>query len=538
VALRLFIFLSCVFLLVTSREPPWADSHVTYDTTENLVEHAALDTHLDSGPPWFYARRDGHKYGVFPLGNVLAMVPSYLAYKALRHLPGVPDRPLYAMICHFAPALMMAAACALFFLLVRRRGARPRVAVFATLMLGLGTIVLIYARSPYAEAVQTLALTWLCERTLSQGRRPTVTGLGWLGVAAGVLINTKLVYVLVLPLSAAFLVYQRRRARNLVGLLAACPLGILAFLELVALALWHNHLKTGSLFDTGYQIKQGVFSGDLLPALYGFILSTGKGMFYYSPPLILAVLGVGTALKRHRVESIFLLSVIAVVLVFNSKFRAWHADYCWGPRYLTPVTPIFLSLMFPWFSEMLERGWVRARRSAVAALLVAGVGVQILGASIYWDHYIRVLIALKDQTNAAGWFQDALSHGHYVPLFSPLRGHAWLLSHALRNDPELDADAPWKALVPQGATYDDAWGRLRVDWWPLEWLNNPEPVAPGIAGRPGKLSPPAPPPSAVPATCAALLVLLGAVVASGRSLVRRLPRATARLSADTATRAA
>ena len=36
---------------------------------------------LESGPPWFYAHRDGKKYGVFPLGNVIAMVPSYLTYK-------------------------------------------------------------------------------------------------------------------------------------------------------------------------------------------------------------------------------------------------------------------------------------------------------------------------------------------------------------------------------------------------------------------------------------------------------------------------
>jgi hypothetical protein len=469
VALRLTLFLSCLFLLVTSREPPWADAHVTYDTTQNLVDHNSLDTNLQSGPPWFYARRNGHRYGVFPLGNVVAMVPSYLAYKLLRHLPGVPEQPMHAMIVHLSPSVMMALACMLFFTLVRRRGLSDRQALSATLTLGLATIVLIYARSPYAEALQTVALTWLCGRTLTQGERPTRAGLGWLGVAAGVLINAKLVYALLLPLVAGYLLYQRRQ--DLRGLFARLPLGLVAFGELLAIALWHNHLKTGSILDSGYQIKEGVFSGDAYAALYGFFFSTGKGMFFYSPPLVLGLLGLPTALRRRRAETIFLLSVSAVVIGFNAKFRAWHADYCWGPRYLAPITPIIFLCAFPWLPEALGRGRAKLRRLACATLVAAGVTVQLLGASLYWDHYIRILISVKEQTGAAGWFQDALSHGHYIPLFSPLRGHAWLLSHMLRRDPDLDADAPWKYLVPQTARYDDAWGRARFDWWPLEWLS-------------------------------------------------------------------
>jgi hypothetical protein len=356
--------------------------------------------------------------------------------------------------------------------LVRRRGARKRMALSASLTLALGTIVFVYARSPYAEALQTVALTWLCERTLAQGRRPTPDGLGWLGVAAGVLINAKLVYLLLLPISAGYLLYQRWRARSVGGLLRMAPLGLLAFAELATIALWHNHLKTGSILDSGYQIKEGVFSGDAGAALYGFFLSTGKGLFYYSPPLLLGLLGLPTSWRRHRTETLFLLLVMAVVIAFNAKFRAWHADYCWGPRYLVPITPILLLCAFPWLPEALERGHVRLRRYAVRALFLCGVAVQLLGAALYWDHYIRVLISVKEQTGAPGWFTDALSHGHYIPLFSPLRGHLWLLSHLVRNDPDLDADAPWKYLVPQTARYDDAWGRLRLDWWPIEWLSD------------------------------------------------------------------
>jgi hypothetical protein len=247
-------------------------------------------------------------------------------------------------------------------------------------------------------------------------------------------------------------------------------LAIAIFAEFMVVALWHNWLKTGSIWDSGYQIRNGVFSGDLFAGLYGLLLSPGKSAFLYSPPLILAVLGARTAWQRRRHETLFLAGIIGISLVFNAKFRHWHADYCWGPRHLTAVTPLALLLALPWLPEALARGRVQLRRWALGVLIALGVGVQLLGASIYWDHYIRILISYKDQSGAGGWYQEHLSHGHYIPVFSPLRGQAWMLSHLLRNAPDLDRDAPWKPLMTAPANLSDGWTRVRLDWWPLEFL--------------------------------------------------------------------
>jgi len=458
---RLFVVLTLAFLVVTSREPPWADAHVTYDTTQSLVDHFTLDVHTEGGPPWFYAHRLGRKYGVFPLGNVVAMAPGYLVYKTVHLLSWVPDRPLFAFCCHLSPAMMMAGACVLFFVILRRRGARLGWSLALTFTLAFGTQCFIYARSPYSEALQTLALMWLIERTLAQAEAPTAAGMGWLGLAAGLLLNSKLVYALILPPVLIYLFYARRRALG--DFLRKTPLALIAFMEAMAVLLLHNQVKTGSYLESGYQYKEGVFSGDLFAALYGFALSTGKGAIYYSPPLVLGLLGIRAALKQRRAESTFLISVISIVVLFNAKFRIWHADYCWGPRYLTVIVPIVLLLA----RENL-------RRWALGAALACGIAVQVLGASFYWDHYIRILIAVKDQTGGYGWFTEHLSHGHFIPAFSPIRGHAWMLSHLVRNDPELDRDAPWKSVIPQPANLSDAWTRMRLDWWFLDW---PDPNA-------------------------------------------------------------
>jgi len=468
VKLRLFVFFALFYTLISSREQPWADAHVTYDTTQALVDRGALDIHTVGGSPTFYTYREGKKYGVFPLGNVVAMVPSYLAFKLGRALlPATLERPLFNFCSHLSSSLMGAAACALFFAVCRRRGATERWALLMSLAFGLCTIAVVYARSPYAEAAQTLTLLWLVERSIAMAEAPTTAGLGWLAMAAGLLINTKLVYVLALPPAAVYLVWSQRRA--LVPLLARLWLAALVFAELVGVMMLHNRLKTGSLLDSGYSYKEGMFSGDLGAALYGFFLSSGKSVFLYSPPLLLAALGLPTAWRRRRAETLFLLSIVAAMTLLNAKFRFWHADYCWGPRYLVPIQPLMLLLALPWLPEALARGRQALRRALLGFVLGAGVAVQFLGAAFYWDHYLRALIAVKDQTGASGWFTENLTHGHYIPEFSPLRGHLWMLSHLIRQDPDLARDAPWRQVIPVPADQSDVWHRMRGDLWVADW---------------------------------------------------------------------
>jgi hypothetical protein len=37
------------------------------------------------------------------------------------------------------------------------------------------------------------------------------------------------------------------------------------------------------------------------------------------------------------------------------------------------------------------------------------------------------------------------------------------------NDPDLDRDAPWKSVLPYPSNMNEAWQRIRLDWWFLEF---------------------------------------------------------------------
>jgi hypothetical protein len=498
VKLRLFIVLAAFYMVVASREQPWGDARVVYETTQNLVENFRIDVE-PHGPAQFYVKRlktlaekradlqrrwkragrpgivrdldvrgdEWISFGVFPLGNVVAMAPGYLLYKLLHLVPHAPDELLFRLTSHLPPSLMIAGACVLFFTMCRRHGASERVAAWLALLLGTSTILVVYARSPYSEALQTLAFTWVVERSLAVGERPSRRGAVGLGVACGLLFNSKLVYALALPIAPLYLIAcHRRNWRPLVAALAfaAVPMALLG-----GLAVWHNWYKTRTLLDTGYAIPDGVFSGDAYAALFGYYFSTGKSLFLYSPPLLLGLAALPWFVRTYRRPAIFLGAISGVVVLANAKFRYWHADYCWGPRLLVPLTPAWLLPAAGFVDGALARGRRELRAIAVGALVGAGLWAQLLGSAFYWDHYIRIAIAVKDQTGAGGWYGEDLHHCHFIPQFSPLVGHAWLLRHRLADDDPM-VDVPWKRVAPGKVNVAPELAATRFDLWELDWF--------------------------------------------------------------------
>ena len=85
-----------------------------------------------------------------------------------------------------------------------------------------------------------------------------------------------------------------------------------------------------------------VLTGSMLCGLYGLFLSPNRGIFLFSPILLLAVVAV---IKWERLDrelrqllSIYGAAAACYVLLI-SKMANWGA-FGWGPRYLMPVLPL------------------------------------------------------------------------------------------------------------------------------------------------------------------------------------------------------
>jgi hypothetical protein len=378
-------------------------------------------------------------------------------------LQAPPPELWHGLLGRLSPALLMAGTAALFHCLCRRRGASERLAAGLSLMLGLSTLCLCYARGSAGEAARTFALLLWYSCVLAEAARLTRSGMLALGASSGILFYSDPSYLLVLPLSVIFIASRIAaghaappdRRTVAVGTLLA----VLALVPFIGLSLGRPWTSAAGS------------PGELGPALYSYALSPGKSVFLYSPPLLLCALGAGTALRRERGQTLFTLAVLAILVLWNARYR-----FClpgWGPRELVPLTPLALGLALPWLSEALARTPGALPRRALGLLFAAGMAVQLLGCCFSPQVCQRVFAAVVDRRGGTGWLAEQPAYALYVPQFSPLRSQLWLLSHWLRGTPDLGRDAPWKQLVPWPSDLRAEGQALRPDFWAL---------GPGAAG--------------------------------------------------------
>jgi len=68
-----------------------------------------------------------------------------------------------------------------------------------------------------------------------------------------------------------------------------------------------------------------------------------RGLFFYSPILLLSIPGLFFMLKKYKAETILIILALIFFLSIISMRRNWWGGYCFGNRYLLSVVP-FLSL--------------------------------------------------------------------------------------------------------------------------------------------------------------------------------------------------
>jgi len=351
----------------------------------------------------------------------------------------------------FVTALLLAAL----YRSARALAASRRAALLAALLLGFATPVWPYAKSFMAEPLEALGLLLALAGAALAGPRPgphpaprsapRVAALGAL-----LAISAKLSMLpLALGALAPLLVAPRRTWRWPAAGVALALAGHAAY----------DVARFGTPFETGYgaQATPAAYTTPLLVGLYGLLLSSGKGLAWFAPPVWLAppavrellrdgrrgegaIARLGLATPRGRVVWGALLAT-ALALALYSRFQHWAGDGSFGPRYLVPLLPLALLAVAPWLAaarHAIPRG--RLRLALVA--LVLGAAVNAGGVAIYFGAQMR----------EAGDYPYTLpldhprfmSDSHFNPRFSPIAGHWRMLA---RNAAEhLRGEAPRLAV--------------------------------------------------------------------------------------------
>jgi hypothetical protein len=343
------------------------DTNLHSRQTETLVLHGTVDL---SGqrllPAEFAFHHDGHVYSEFGVGISVVSAPLYA-------LPARLGASRRFMAGFAAIAFVAAAAVVLHRILLRLVPAT--LAGLATIVFALGTPMWPIATTALHEhsavaLAQAVGLAGLFSRSRWA---PIVAGIGF-GTATFVRPTEAIVVALV---GLFYLIRERPRV------LAFAAGAILP----VAGLLIQNRWLWGNWLTGGYANNPAGFHGNVPSALFGLLFSWWRGLFVYTPVLVLGFIGWFIAFRRPRgfiEERMVLLGVISVAMIglYSRWTEWWGGTSQYGYRFLLEIVA-FLVVLGAYAVHRMPR--LRRVAFVLAALSIVNMAFGMAPNRFAWD---------------------------------------------------------------------------------------------------------------------------------------------------------
>jgi len=362
---------------------------------------------------YFYGKYDleGKPQPPYGAAHAAVLMPWYVAGRGLAAiLPGIhagsKDVVSDAVVVA-SSATFSALGGALIFLILARLGISNRASMMAAFMVALATPVFSYSSWLFSEPLTVaLLLSTVAVLFTGSGRTSISSPHAILaGLILGIALWVRPTHLIAVPvILAAILIRDGERGLRPVK-------AIVAIVALFGVAyLIRNQIYFGNFFDFGYpEASDGgknmnSFDTPFLTGLYGFLLSPGKSIFLFAPPILLAIPGIWKLARLDRGLAVVAGLMPIVYLCFYSSYTQWEGGFCVGPRYLIPAIPLLCLGLGPMLED--SRGWVRW---VTPVLFVAGVSVQVI-------------------TSATSYFEDQANGNYYDMKYNYLMEYSPLVT--------------------------------------------------------------------------------------------------------------
>jgi hypothetical protein len=395
------------------------ESNSRMDLVYALGDQATVridDYHLNTEDKAFF---ESHYYSEKSIGPSVTALPFYVAFRGLVQLPplaglaygegglgslpsveevyaqhelpepgtpGAGHPPVYHAMAvtfstFFSVALMSAALGVVVYLMTSRLSASPGSAVAAALAFGLATPALAYSNELYQHQAGSFGAfvgTFLLWRVIEEGASKRL--LWVVGALFGFAAASEYVLAPILAGILAWAIVRLRSPRQLWRVVAGATPWILATTA-------YNLAAFGTPVPVGYRysifgIPAGSLFGLVPPSwdsVFGITFSPYRGLFFVSPFLLGAPIGLFLMMRRDRTRqlAVMLTFIILAFFVYNACYWVWDGGGAIGPRFLVPALP-FLCLPIGFVFAAAKRVWQRSVVSVLVLLSVAAIWVQFL----------------------------------------------------------------------------------------------------------------------------------------------------------------
>lgn len=397
-----FISLYILFLGSYSGEAFYSSDEVFYfRLTQSLVDETSLEIE-----PYL-----GYDHSKYMPGQSIAGIPLYSLSKLFLALfPNFPNPALLILVfLHLTNILIGAGICVVFYKFGRDLGYGVKSSLAGSLALGLTTTFLPYSKQYFADPLVALFIL-LSVRFLYLSFREKTGKAILAGVFFGCAVLTKIdTALLLIPLVMALFYDRNDLKRRTINFF----LGMAPF---VILLLIYNHLNYGSAFNAGYERQE--FASPFLSGLFGLLFSPSRGLFIFSPCVILFFFGLKKF--RRKFPMLFFICLVIVIskIAILAKWFSWQGGWCWGPRLLLPIIPLLLLPAFEIFENWKEQKGVI--RITTLGLLIAGFSIQIIGSLVSPN---------KFNNDIYGMMPSGMNEFLYIPQLSTIKGNLFLIFH-------------------------------------------------------------------------------------------------------------
>uniref|UniRef100_UPI00351BF26F glycosyltransferase family 39 protein n=1 Tax=Methanomethylovorans sp. TaxID=2758717 RepID=UPI00351BF26F len=374
----------------------------------SLIPFAILDSgtpYLDNfipcfeigyGTTYFLLNSHNHSISFFPIVTPVLVTPLYVIPYIIMKLYcegfSIYDPNLYLIIAimeKISASIIASLTCIFIFLIIKKMF-NEKIAWISTITFGLATNTWsTSSQALWQHGMVELLLAIMIYLVLLIEQRDSVKNTILLGLLSGLFIfNRPPDSVFLIPI-IVYVLFLKKKAwiyYCISVMIAAAPFA------------YYNIYMLGGLFG-GYNNNMNTLAigTNTVLNIVGLLFSPNRGLFIYSPILILALLGM---YKVSKIENkniriflyLFFVSLLLNILVYASFDLHWWGGYCYGPRFLAGMLPVII-LYIAVFLHYVDTNFSVNQKNIFTYvfifLFVISFFIQIVGSFYYpngdWD---------------------------------------------------------------------------------------------------------------------------------------------------------